>query len=155
MNFSKITASLFIGTTPSLKDQEFLKAQGVTLIINMRFERRPHRASSIKTIWLPTIDSPLIWIPVRVLKRGVDAALAIINTEGKVYVHCHGGVHRAVAMGCCILIALGYSPLAAIALIKKQRQRADPDIWYIHRQIIKFAEQYRQYTNSNPDGDFI
>lgn len=142
MDHSQITKFLFIGRTPTIQEQEFLRRTGVELIINMRFEKRPHPHSLIPTQWFPTVDSPLIWIPIRVLKRGVNAAMEVIDCGGKVYVHCHGGIHRAVAMGSCILIAKGYSPESAMALIKMKRKEADPYIWYIRRQIIRFSKVY-------------
>lgn len=142
MDANQITDFLIVGRTPSIVNQGILLDIGVTLVINMRFEKRPHRDSPIRTLWLPTIDSPLIWIPVGTLIRGVDAALRAIQKGGKVYVHCHGGVHRAVAMACCILIARGYSPVDAMNLVKTRRPVADPHIWYIRRQIYRFAENY-------------
>ncbi len=150
MDISKITTNLFVGKTPSIKDYEQLLEMGVKLVINMRFEARPHRKSPIRTLWLPSFDSPLIWIPIRTLQKGVDAALDIIQTGGRVYVYCHGGIHRAVAMACCILIAEGYSPEDAIGLLKTQRPKADPDIWYIRRQIVRFAKsiQYEKHLQN-------
>lgn len=146
MDFSIITGNLYVGTTPTLADQARLLDLGIELIINMRFERKPHRDSPILTLWLPTIDSPLIWIPVRVLKKGVDAALETIHAGGKVYVHCHGGIHRAVAMASCILISQGYNTEEAMNLVKSQRSAADPHIWYIRRQIVRFAETWAKFT---------
>jgi protein-tyrosine phosphatase len=146
MDASQITEYLVVGRTPSLKDQGTLLDMGVVLIINMRFEARPHRDSPIPTLWLPAFDSPLVWIPVWTLKRGVDAALGAIQDSGKVYVHCHGGIHRAVAMACCILIAKGYSPESAMTLVKTRRPVADPNIWYIRRQIYRFAEVHGPFT---------
>jgi len=142
MDCSQITDFLYIGRTPSLQDQDTLVELGVALIINMRFEKRPHRDSLIPTLWLPTIDSPLIRIPVRALRRGVESALKTIRNGRSIYVHCHGGVHRAVAMACCILIATGLSPSAAMNLVKEKRPKADPNVWYIHRQILGYAKHY-------------
>jgi len=140
MDFSQITDFLYVGKTPSLDDQSQLLNLGIELIINMRFEARPHSDSLIQTLWLPTFDSPLIWIPVRMLKKGVDAALDTIRDGGKVYVHCHGGVHRAVALACCILISKGTSPENAMNLLKNRRPVADPHAWYIRRQIYRYAD---------------
>ena len=142
MDFSIITETLYVGTTPTLVDQAHLLDLGVELIINMRFEARPRRDSLIPTLWLPTFDSPLIWIPIKVLKNGVEAALETLHAGGKVYVHCRGGKHRAVAMACCILISQGYNIDDAMSLLKTQRSVADPHIWYIRRQIIRYAETW-------------
>jgi len=146
MNFSPITNDLFIGTTPSATDYNHLRDLGVKLVINMRVEYRPRRDEHempLQLLWLPTFDSPLIHIPVRILQRGAQAAIETINNGGKVYAHCAGGVHRGVTMGAAILIAQGYEAEAAMRLIKSQRMIADPHVFYIRRQILKFASQWR------------
>ncbi len=142
MDCSKITEYLYVGKTPFRKGYEILRELRIDLIINMRVEYPPPRNAPIQTLWLPSADHPFIWIPIRLVKRGVDNALKVIGEGGKVYSHCHGGVHRAVAMASCILIAQGYSPSEAMALVKAGRPKADPNIWYIRRQIIGFANRY-------------
>ena len=145
MNFSEITDDLFIGTTPSTEDYNQLRNLGVKLVINMRVEYRPRKDphySPLQLLWLPTFDSPLIPISIRYLHRGAKAALETINSGGKVYAHCAGGVHRGVTMGACILIAQGYEAESAMQLIKSQRAFADPYAFYIRPRILKFASQW-------------
>jgi hypothetical protein len=147
MNFSQITECLFIGDTPVLQDYDLLRELGVRLVINMRFEKRPiidPHSPPLKFLWLPTVDTPGLVIPIRFLIRGVREALQIIQSGGKVYVHCQKGRHRGVAMGASILIALGYDPDEAIELIKLQRPIADPDIFYIHSRILRFARAWQR-----------
>ena len=147
MDYSQITDNLYIGRTPHTEDYDQLRSLGVQLVINMRLEKRPYRDehnSPMPVFRIPTIDSPLFPIPMRALKRGVKAALPVIEDGGKVYVHCQAGVHRGVAMGAAILIAQGYDPLEAMELIKEKRPGADPDAWYIRRRIMKFAEIWKE-----------
>ena len=147
LDFSQITDYLFIGTTPRSEAYHTLRELGVSLVINMRMERPPYRDSNdppLRTMWLPTFDSPFIPIPLRVLERGAKAAMQVIDHGGKVYVHCAAGAHRGVAMGAAVLIAEGYTPEEAIALIKEHRAAADPDIWYIRRQIFRFANLWNR-----------
>ena len=147
MNFSQITDTLFIGDTPLRDDYDALRNLGVRLVINMRFEKRPAldlHQPPLNFLWLPTIDSPGLVIPIRCLMRGVHAALATIREGGKVYAHCAKGRHRGVAMGAAILIALGYDPDEAIELIKVQRPSADPDLFYIRSRILRFARAWQQ-----------
>lgn len=151
MNFSQITDNLFIGTTPQPDDYATLRDLDVELVINMRIERRPHpdqHDSPMPVLWLPTFDSPLIPIPLHMLRRGVRVALATIEEDGKVYVHCAEGRHRGVAMGAAILIALGYSAEEAMRLIKQRREKADPEAWYIRRQILRFAKTWDNHEKS-------
>ena len=145
MNFSQITNDLFIGTTPRRKDYDALRDLGVRLVINMRFTRgpKPHfRDLHIQYLWLRTFDNPLIPIPMRAFTRGVNAALDVIHNGGKVYVHCAHGRHRSVAMGAAILIAQGMPAHDAMALIKKRRSSADPNLFYIRRRILFFAHRW-------------
>jgi hypothetical protein len=146
MKYSQITGDLFIGTTPSGGHYAELREKGVALVINMRMERRPRPdpgSPPVRSLWLPTLDTPLIPIPIHVLERGAKAALKVIDTGGRVYVHCAAGRHRGVAMGAAILIAQGYSAAGAMQLIKQQRVVADPYIWYIRRRIERFAQRWQ------------
>jgi len=146
MNFSQITECLFIGDTPHLDEYDLLRELGVRLVINMRIEKPPlidlHRPP-LKFLWLPTVDTPGLVIPIRFLIRGVRAALETFQAGGKVYAHCQKGRHRGVAMGASILIALGYDPDDAIELIKLQRPIADPDAFYIRSRILRFARAWQ------------
>ncbi len=147
MNFSQITECLFIGDTPFVKDYDLLRELGVRLVINMRLEKAPFsdpHHPPLKFLWLPTVDNPMLVIPIGFLVRGVKAALETIQAGGKVYTHCQKGRHRGVAMGASILIALGYDPAEAMELIKKERPIADPDIFYIRRRILRFAQAWQR-----------
>jgi len=92
---------------------------------------------------LRTIDSPFFPIPIQKLQRGARAALETIREGGKVYAHCAGGRHRGVAMGACILVAQGLDPLDAMQLISERRSFADPHIFYIRNQILRFALEWQ------------
>ena len=145
MNFSRITDCLFVGDAPRVDDYDLLRELGVQLVINMCFEKRPAldpHQPPLDSLWLPTLDTPALVIPIRFLKRGVRAALETIQAGGKVYAHCRKGRHRGPAMGASILIALGYDPQQAIDLIKLQRPIADPEIYYIRSRILRFAQAW-------------
>jgi len=144
-SFSNITDDLFIGITPLITDYDGLRELGIRLIINMRLTHGPYpdpHHTPIKLLWLRTMDSPFFPIPIAKLMLGAQAALDTINSGGKVYVHCAGGVHRGVAMGACILIAQGYKPEDAIKLISERRLVADPNAHYIRSRIMLFAHQW-------------
>jgi protein tyrosine phosphatase (PTP) superfamily phosphohydrolase (DUF442 family) len=147
VDFSKITDQLYIGTTPMPEDYHILRELGVQLVINMRFERPPYpdpHHIPIPVLWLPSVDAPFFPIPVRFLRRGVKAALQVMERGGVVYAHCAHGKHRAIALGTAILIANGHSVEEASQLIKARRAQADPDIWYIRRQIERFSRSWKR-----------
>jgi protein tyrosine phosphatase (PTP) superfamily phosphohydrolase (DUF442 family) len=142
MDYSKITDNLYIGTTPKSKDYECLHNLGVSLVINMRIGLPPVRdpiSPPLFSLWLPTVDSPLIPIPLKALQKGVDAALNVIDQGGVVYTHCSHGRHRGPAMGTCILIAQGMEPEQAMRLVEQHRPVAELHTWYIQRRILNFA----------------
>lgn len=147
MDYSKITDNLYIGRTPKKKDFSLLHQLGIGLVINMRIGFPPVRdpnSPSIRTLWLPSIDSPIIPIPIRMLLTGASEALPVVQEGGVVYVHCSKGRHRGPAMGACILIAQGLMPEQAMQLIKQHRPAANPETWYIRRRIMKFAQVWAQ-----------
>jgi protein tyrosine phosphatase (PTP) superfamily phosphohydrolase (DUF442 family) len=146
MDFSQITNDLFIGTMPTATDYDLLRDFGVRLVINMRFMRGPQpdlHPEALNLLWLRTIDSPIILIPIRKLIQGTQAALETIRNGGKVYSHCAKGRHRSVAMGAAILVAQGHTPETAMQLIKKQRPIADPGLYYIRSRVVHFARLWQ------------
>lgn len=145
MDCSPITPTLYLGTTPEPEDYPRLRALGITYVINMRFEQRPHadpHPEPIYTLHFRTFDHPLLPIPIHILEKGTRAALDEIARGGKVFVHCFGGRHRSVAMAASILIAQGHPAEMAMKLLKEKHRKADPDIWYIRSRILKFAERW-------------
>ncbi len=145
MNFSPITDTLLIGTSPGRRDFDLLREMGVGLVINMRFmpgPRPPKADPSLRYAWFRTFDNPLLPIPLRALIQGVQLALEEIKAGGKVYTHCAAGRHRSVAMAAAILIAQGLAPEGAMRLIKERRPAADPEAFHIRRRILLFERQW-------------
>ena len=146
MDISKITKHLYIASRIKDDDIEAIRQLGPDLIISMIVQRRPPKtltAEGLEVLWLRTFDFPLIPIPLRTLKRGVEAALPVMQNGGRVLVFCEGGRHRSVAMGSCILIGQGYSADDAMQLISSKREVADPYAWHIQRQIRRFEVSWR------------
>jgi hypothetical protein len=147
MNYSRITDKLFVGTTPKTEDYSVLRELDVQLVINMRIGLPPkpdRHATPMRSLWLPSIDSPLFPIPLRFLQAGAEEAIKVMESGGAVYTHCAKGRHRGPAMGACILVAQGLTPEEALRLIKARRPAADPQAWYIRRRIEKFAREWEQ-----------
>jgi hypothetical protein len=144
-DISRITDYLYISAWPRGEHAGEIRALGVRLILSMHW-RRPVRTVGhppVRLLWLPTVDTPLTPMPMFLLCRGVEAALPVIRQGGRVLVHCKAGVHRSVAMACCVLIGAGYTAEAAMRLVKDRRAVADPDVWYIRRRILKFEQEWR------------
>jgi len=141
---SPITDYLYISAWPRGEHAEEIRAMNVRLILSMHWIRPASNLghSPIRLLWLPTVDNPLFPIPIRSFRLGVEAAMPVIKDGYSVLVHCRAGVHRSVAMACCVLIGMGHSAESAMRLVKEKRAVADPYAWYIHSRILKFEKQW-------------
>lgn len=143
-NFSEITSYLFISSFPGREHVEQIRAMNVRLILSLYLKKPDLIFGEPPTtlLWMPLVDSPITPIPLNVFRRGVQAALPVIEAGGKVLVHCKWGIHRSAAMACCVLIAKGYSSDEAIELVKRQRASARPDEGYVLARIKKFEQDW-------------
>ena len=142
---SQITDYLYISAWPRGDHAEEIRAMNVRLILSMHWIR-PSRTLGhppVRLLWLPTFDNALAPMPIATLQRGVEAALPVIQEGYRVLVHCRAGVHRSVAMACCVLISMGQTADQAMQLVEQKRSVADPHAWYIERRIYKFEQLWQ------------
>jgi protein-tyrosine phosphatase len=146
LDISEITNNLMISSFPHAEHAEQIRSIGVKLILSL-YLWRPDKTLGqppVTLLWMPVIDSPITPIPLIVLRRGVQAALPVIDEGGKVLVHCLAGIHRSVAMACCILIVKGYSSQEALELVKRKRAVAKPEDAHILARIKKFEADWNR-----------
>lgn len=145
---SAITDYLYISAWPRGDHADDIRALHVRLILSMHWIRPSSMLGHppVQLLWLPTFDNPLLPMPIATLERGVNAALPVIAEGYRVLVHCRAGVHRSVAMACCVLIGMGHTADEAMALVKQKRSVADPYAGYIRRRIYKFEQYWRLKT---------
>ena len=142
---SPITEYLYISAWPRGDHAEEIRALNVRLILSMHWIKPSSRLGlpPVQLLWLPTFDNPLMPMPIDTLERGVKAALPVIAEGYSVLVHCRAGVHRSVAMACCVLIGMGQNANEAMELVKQQRSVADPYAKHILPRIRKFEQHWR------------
>jgi hypothetical protein len=142
---SAITEYLYISAWPRGDHAEEIRALNVRLILSMHWIKPSSMLGHppVRLLWLPTVDNPLLPMPMASLMRGVQAALPVIADGYRVLVHCRAGVHRSVAMACCVLIGTGMAAGEAIDLVKQRRPVADPHASHIVRRIYKFEQYWR------------
>jgi hypothetical protein len=78
---SPITDYLYISAWPRGNHAEEIRLLNVRLILSMHWIR-PSRTLGhppVRLLWLPTIDNPLAPMPISTLRRGVEAALPVIQ----------------------------------------------------------------------------
>jgi protein-tyrosine phosphatase len=144
-DISRITDYLFISAWPESQHVEEILSLNIRLILSMHWLRpaRSLRQPPLKLLWLPTFDTPLTPIPISTLRHGVEAAMPVIRDGKAVLSHCRYGVHRSVAMACCVLIGNGLSADEAMRLVSASREAADPYASYIQKRIRKFEQNWR------------
>jgi hypothetical protein len=142
LDISAITQYLYISAWLHADHAVEIQLLNVRLILSMHWIKPSGTLGlpPVRLLWLPTFDNPLLLMPISTLERGVEAALPVIEDGNGVLVHCRAGVHRSVAMACCVLIGMGHSAETAMQLVQQQRPVADPHIWYIQRRIYKFEQ---------------
>ena len=146
MDISNITDYLYVSSKVTTRNVDAVLDLDPRLVISMIVQRRPPQELAQpprRLLWFKTFDLFLIPISMRVLGRGVEAALPVIDAGHIVHVFCEGGRRRSVAMASCILIGKGYSAEDAMKLIKEMRPVADPYAWHIQRQIRNFEEYWQ------------
>jgi protein-tyrosine phosphatase len=116
---------------------------GVTHIIDMQIEfddtalASPH---GIEVLWNPT-DDDFEAKPAELFERGVEfAQKALDGNEGKIFIHCAAGVHRAPMMALAILGAMGWKLGEAMELIQERRPVADFAEVYV-RSVEEFLDR--------------
>jgi protein-tyrosine phosphatase len=105
---------------------------GITHIIDMQleFDDTPLAAEyDIAVLWNGT-DDDFALKPPELFERGVEFAQQALKSEGKVFIHCAAGVHRAPMMAMALLGTMGWDLGEAMELIVARRPVADfPDVY--------------------------
>ncbi len=145
LDVSPITDYLYISAWLRGDHAVEIHSMNVRLILSMHWIKPSLRLGypPVRLLWLPTFDLPFAPMPVRTLQLGVESALPVIQNGYRVLVHCRAGVHRSVAMACCVLIGMGMMADEAMQLVEQKRSVADPHAWYIQRQIYQFEQHWR------------
>ena len=147
LDISEITNYLYVGSRVGKEQADKVELFHFDLIICMIAQMPPDEVYTrppFKTLWIKTYDSFLAPIQVRKLAQGVEAALPVIQKQGKVLVYCMLGKHRSIAMAASILIAMGYPREQALDLLMASRKIADPRMWYIKSQIRAFEKYWEK-----------
>ena len=144
-DISRITDYLFISAWPESQHVGEILSLNIRLILSMHWQRPSKSLAQppLQLLWLPTFDTPFTPIPISTLKRGVEASLPVIREGKAVLSHCRYGVHRSVAMACCVLIGKGLSADEAMRLVSASREVADPYAGYIQKRIQIFEQVWR------------
>jgi len=133
------------------ENMEALVRYGVTHIIDMQieFDDRPlAEPYPVEVLFNPT-DDDFLPKPPELFQAGVDFALqALEGPQGRIYIHCAAGVHRAPMMTLAIMRVLGWSLQDAKNLIQERRYVVDFAECYVE-SVENFVKVY-EAVNGNP-----
>lgn len=121
LQFSQVTPELYVGPQFRANGKHHLQQNGINASVNMRIEKddAAFGLDLPRYLHLPTIDDDAPSI--EDLNRGVDFIRDVINSGGKVYIHCGAGVGRAPSMAAAYLMAEGDSLESALDKIRQVR----------------------------------
>lgn len=121
-----------------------LASMGISHVINMQieFDDEPLAQPYGVTVLHNPTDDDFQPKPARLLQRGVEFAQAALDTpQGKLFVHCAAGVHRAPMMTLAILCAMGWDLEEAKTVIQTRRYVVDFADVYV-QSVQAFIKQY-------------
>ncbi len=121
LRYSAVTPQLYVGSQFNARGKRMLEALGFEGCVNMRLEKddAAFGLALPKYLYLPTVDDTAPSI--EHLDEGVAFIREVIESGGKVYIHCGAGVGRAPTMAAAYLMAEGHSLAEALAMIRKVR----------------------------------
>lgn len=121
LRYSRVTDQLYVGPQYRVPGKRMLESQGFTGVVNMRIERddAAEGLALARYLHLPTVDDAAPSI--EHLDQGVEFIRQVIESGGKVYIHCGAGVGRAPSMAAAYLMANGSTLEDALAQIRKAR----------------------------------
>lgn len=119
--YSRITPQLYVGPQFGHIGKQWIEQEGITACVNLRseFDDAAHNLKLDKYCYLPTIDDDAPSL--EAIEQGVKFIQQVLNSGGKVYIHCRGGVGRAPTMCAAYLISQGMKMDEALGLIRKTR----------------------------------
>jgi len=115
---------------------------GITHIIDMQIEfddTALAKPQGIEVLWNPT-DDDFQMKDSELFERGVQFAQQVLEQDGKVFIHCAAGVHRAPMMMLAVLCSEGWELDDALELIVARRPVADFAEVYVN-SVEKFLQQ--------------
>jgi hypothetical protein len=121
LQYCQVTPQLYVGSQFKKPGKLLLQQRGFTGSVNMRIEKDDAALglALAQYLHLPTVDDDAPSI--EHLDKGIDFIRQVVQSGGKVYIHCGAGVGRAPTMAAAYLIAEGYTLDQALAMIRKAR----------------------------------
>lgn len=121
---------LAIGHRPGIKLVRDMKAQGATHVLTLISEKegakdiqKSIQQNKLDWLWFPMENAtPPSENRYQEITKLFISLEKILESKGKVYMHCSAGIHRTGMIGNALLQFLGYDQRQSLELIKKLRE---------------------------------
>lgn len=132
-NISWITDQIATGGdfsfNPEKAQRQFmdLLSQDIDLVIDCRIEASDHEVwdtTDVDYLHLPVNDIYGQHLPMEHFDAAVEAARPVLESGGKVFVHCHMGINRGPSTAYALLLDQGVPSTKAFDMIRKARPQA-------------------------------
>jgi protein-tyrosine phosphatase len=128
LDLSWVTPQIAVGARFAMEEAAALRACGIDRVVDLRSEccddEEVLRTHGVVLFRLPTDDCCAV--SQKMLDEGVAWVRSQLSERHRVYIHCEHGIGRSVLLLLCVLVDLGFEPLAALAHAKCSRQKASP-----------------------------
>ena len=138
LRYCQVTPQIFIGAQISAIGKRRLLAHGFTAIVNLRaeFDDAAHGLTLAQYCYLPAVDERAPTLAQ--LEAGAVFIRSVVESGGKVYIHCQGGIGRAPTLAAAYFMRQGYGLAAALDLIRAARPFIRPTLEQLE-QLKAFA----------------
>lgn len=156
-NLSWLTPTLAVGGSfPSERIEFLTRHHAIRAVIDLRVEAcddsaelHRHGAASLH---LPTED--YCAVSQQMLSEGVRFALAHLDRNERVLIHCEHGIGRSPLLALCVLVACGRTPLDALSLAKDRRAVISPSLAQYEAWAVWLEQRRTSYGSSWQVPDF-
>jgi hypothetical protein len=145
-----LTGELAVGGCfPMRRAVDLARDHGIRAVVDLREEDCDDDAllaqAGIAFLHLPTTD--MFGSATANLERGVAFARRHIDQQERVLIHCQHGIGRSALLALCVLVDLGFEPLAALQHAKDRRAKVSPSL----HQYERWADWMRCRGIAPPD----
>jgi hypothetical protein len=119
--YCQVTPQIYVGAQIGAIGKRRLLEYGFTASVNLRseFDDAAHGLALAQYCYLPIDDEHAPTLAQ--LEAGVAFIRGVLDSGGKVYIHCHGGIGRAPTLVAAWFMRQGYPLEAALAIIRAAR----------------------------------
>jgi predicted protein tyrosine phosphatase len=140
-----VAPGLAVGSSFPMEGAARLAAEhGIGRVVDVRVERCDDEAvlklHGIRLLHLPTHDTRAI--SQTRLAHGVAFVSEGLDGGERVLIHCQYGIGRSALLACCVLVARGTPPLAALEAAKRARPVVSPSPEQL-LALAKFAARHK------------